>query len=289
MECMLNRQIVQESSGGGDTNETWVLNETLNLSNKFSYDAEFISGGRACIKISFGGKSMLGQTFYSLQYYFKGDTKGTTVCSTESGGWQNPAYRKLTFATAPTGELLTWLQANGVKQEKNLAIQPSKSLTITSNGTTTITPDVPYDAIGQVGVTVNVASSGGSGNGFSITFPATATNWNHQICMKLYLYNGSSMEISDYSTIAGKKVNNIVGLTSNKNYGDLTYVLKMTLTSGSIAQAEVYMNNDNGIGLSQYSTTQSGGSTTTPYNGMHLFWWPLSDIVLSSIEMYDTD
>lgn len=36
-------------------------------------------------------------------------------------------------------------------------IQPSKNLTITSNGTTTITPDAPYDAMGQVGVTVNVA------------------------------------------------------------------------------------------------------------------------------------
>lgn len=42
-------------------------------------------------------------------------------------------------------------------------IQPSKNLTITSNGTTTITPDVPYDAMGQVGVTVNVASGGASG------------------------------------------------------------------------------------------------------------------------------
>lgn len=40
-------------------------------------------------------------------------------------------------------------------------IQPSKSLTITSNGTTTITPDASYDAIRQVGVTVNVATSGG--------------------------------------------------------------------------------------------------------------------------------
>ena len=38
-------------------------------------------------------------------------------------------------------------------------IQPSKSVTVTSNGTTTITPDAPYDAIGQVGVTVNVAGA----------------------------------------------------------------------------------------------------------------------------------
>lgn len=49
------------------------------------------------------------------------------------------------------------------------AVQPSKALTVTSNGTTTITPDAPYDAIKQVDLTVNVAS-GGSG-----AEPATLT------------------------------------------------------------------------------------------------------------------
>lgn len=38
-------------------------------------------------------------------------------------------------------------------------IQESKSVTITSNGTTTVTPDTGYDALSQVDVTVNVASS----------------------------------------------------------------------------------------------------------------------------------
>lgn len=31
-------------------------------------------------------------------------------------GWLNESYRTITFATAPTGDLLTWLQANGTKQ-----------------------------------------------------------------------------------------------------------------------------------------------------------------------------
>lgn len=42
------------------------------------------------------------------------------------------------------------------------AVQPSKSLTITSNGTVSVTPDAPYDALKKVDVTVDVAS-GGSG------------------------------------------------------------------------------------------------------------------------------
>lgn len=36
-----------------------------------------------------------------------------------------------------------------------------KSVTITENGTTTITPDTPYDAMSKVDVVVNVPSSGG--------------------------------------------------------------------------------------------------------------------------------
>lgn len=39
-------------------------------------------------------------------------------------------------------------------------IQESKSVTITSNGATEITPDAPYDALAKANVTVNVASGG---------------------------------------------------------------------------------------------------------------------------------
>ena len=45
----------------------------------------------------------------------------------------------------------------------------SKALTITSNGTVSVTPDAPYDALKKVDVTVNVASGGGGAE------PATLT------------------------------------------------------------------------------------------------------------------
>lgn len=83
--------------------------------------------------------------------------------------WTSQAYRKLTFDAPPTGDLLTWLQANGVKQANDTAVQPSKDVSITANGTTTITPDAPYDALGKVDVSVNVASGGG-GEDDLITF-----------------------------------------------------------------------------------------------------------------------
>lgn len=143
-----------ESGSGGDTSETWVLNDLVDC-GEFGLEpvsANFISNSQQFIGIA---SRDIGELLYEQ------DEDSVSVFSEENSAWIDSAYRKLTFTIAPTGDLLTWLQANGVKQEKNLAIQPSKNLTITSNGTTTITPDVPYDAMGQVGVTVNVGGSSG--------------------------------------------------------------------------------------------------------------------------------
>lgn len=139
-----------EASSSGGTKETWVLNEKLGSKNA-TYTIDFTSNGTKYSKIviSIFAKSR-------LKY---GDT---LVNGSEGGaaGWINQAYRKIIFDTPPTGALLTWLQANGVKQPDYTSIQDSKSLTITSNGTVSVTPDVPYDALKKVDVTVNVASSG---------------------------------------------------------------------------------------------------------------------------------
>ena len=56
------------------------------------------------------------------------------------------------------------------------AVQPSKALTVTSNGTTTITPDAPYDAIKQVDLTVNVSGGG------AIDYTTIATTWAKYNC-----------------------------------------------------------------------------------------------------------
>ena len=47
-------------------------------------------------------------------------------------------------------------------QTGGAAVQPSKALTVTSNGTTTITPDAPYDALSSVDVTVAIPVYDGS-------------------------------------------------------------------------------------------------------------------------------
>ena len=89
----------QEPSSG----ETWVLNETYNGSTTASYDVNFTSNGESFAKLSYGDRPRWFIKYGETNVYF-------------NGTWTNAAYRTITFATLPTGDLLTWLQANGTKQ-----------------------------------------------------------------------------------------------------------------------------------------------------------------------------
>ena len=145
---------IQTGGGGGDTSETWVLNEYVDTATQQTFEISFVSNGKTFSKLVIGGRKVPGSggLVYSLLF---DDTKVA-----EGGAFlQNSIYRKVTFAAVPTGGLLTWLEANGVKQASDTAVQPSKALTVTSNGATTIAPDIPYDAIKQVDLTVNVSGS----------------------------------------------------------------------------------------------------------------------------------
>lgn len=46
----------------------------------------------------------------------------------------------------------------GTLEASSVSVQDTKALTITSNGTVSVTPDAPYDALKKVDVTVDVAS-----------------------------------------------------------------------------------------------------------------------------------
>lgn len=147
-----------EASSSGGAKETWVLNNTINTASAFSFSVSFVSNSVSYTGIKTGALTPSGR---DLRYI---DSSGST---TQAYGadvriWSDQAYRKLTFDTPPTGDLLTWLQSNGVKQPDDTAIQDTKALTITSNGTVSVTPDAPYDALKKVDVTVDVASGGGT-------------------------------------------------------------------------------------------------------------------------------
>ena len=154
--CEGNIIVENTESGGGSTSETWVLNSTLNMTPQNIFQVNFTSNGTKFTSMRKVQVTLLYSNSQGNTIVGSGTVANVTT-------WENDAYRKLVFDEAPTGDLLTWLTANGVKQPANLAVQPSKDVTVTSNGTTEITPDAPYDALKKVDVTVDVASGGPSG------------------------------------------------------------------------------------------------------------------------------
>ena len=171
----------------------------------------------------------------------------------------------------------------GTLEASSVSVQPSKSVTITSNGTATITPDKGYDALSSVDVTVNVASGGG-GAGFKVTFPATATDWQvvDPDSSHILFVDGTYQSVTDYSTIGGKTIENVSGIQIKSLDGQ--FVLKMTLSAGGIAQFNLSTD------ITSYAVTTAPNTTPTSYYaGRHMIWWPVEDTVISAIEMYNTD
>lgn len=145
-----------EASSSGAAKETWVLNNTINTASAFSFSASFVSNSVSYTGLRTGTFTPSGRDLVYIN-----SSGSTKVYGADVNTWMNQAYRKLTFDTPPTGALLTWLQSNATKQPDDTAIQDTKAVTITSNGTVSVTPDAPYDALKKVDVTVNVASGGG--------------------------------------------------------------------------------------------------------------------------------
>lgn len=141
----------------GDTSETWVIKDNAPVDEN-SYEL-----AKTNISFASGGAKFVALEVYTdgvviwLKYYPTANSV-IEVSSFEPGMedrfyWQNNAYKKLTFDTPPTGALLSWLQSNATKQTSGVSVQDT-------NGTVSVTPDVPYDALKKVDVSVNVASGG---------------------------------------------------------------------------------------------------------------------------------
>lgn len=98
------------------TGETWVLNYQIEPGSQ-SYNftgISFTSNNQNFDRIYYNRQSAAEGT---LSYFLNGTEKEVYYFNDYSDNWlDGEAYRTITFETATTGELLTWLQANGAKQ-----------------------------------------------------------------------------------------------------------------------------------------------------------------------------
>ena len=100
----------QEPSSG----ETWVLNESPSKpSSKIDLDINFTSNDTNFSHILIANETGVWRV-QGITYGV--DVGSGTLVYGSINGWSNTAYRTLILDTPPTGDLLTWLQANGTKQ-----------------------------------------------------------------------------------------------------------------------------------------------------------------------------
>ena len=135
------------------TGETWVLNETYTEGGSGSYNINFTSNGETFGQFSYGDMPRWYIKYGETNAYF-------------NGTWSNVAYRTINFTTPPTGDLLTWLQANGTKQETSAhKLTFGSNITITVNGSSVTTS--PYNLTNGDVITAT------TGGGYKISINGT--------------------------------------------------------------------------------------------------------------------
>ena len=274
-QTVANLAMAIDSIPSGGAKETWVIKS--DAGGEFATtQISFTSNGQKFTSI---GANDVGT--YIVLHYDNNEIANFDPGSSSGFEFYNEAYRKLTFDTSPAGALLTWLQSNATKQPDDTAVQDTKALTITSNGTVSVTPDAPYDALSSVDVTVNVSSGGGGGAGFKVTFPATANNWGMVKAGGIVQVDGTVVNMIDYSTLAGKTIPNVLEICV---WGNGYYFPYMTVQTGKIMLTLI-----DPLGVKTNTVADGESSVTYMGNGSYARWIPLADTVISAIEMYNTD
>lgn len=121
--------------------------------------------------------------------------------------------------------------------------------------------------------------------GYKVTFPATAKNWDRVSFFAVICANGTIVDGTTYSVIAGQTVEGVIALKCvNRNS---SWNLKITLDTGAIAS---YVNISMDAVSMQLQIVNGPGVVSPPYwDATECIWLPIADTTISAIEMYSTD
>ena len=155
---------------------------------------------------------------------------------------------------------------------------------IRSKGGTSDTLVFPDGFVSAISAIQTGGGGGEVSSGHSVTFPATANNWDKILNYAvLVLSDGSTVDFKDYSVVAGRIINNVIDIrASARSY----YLLRLTLTAGAIVVARISA----GGQVLSANRTEAPGSTQFYYaaDSSNFSFMPVEDIIISTIELMYT-
>lgn len=108
---------IQYIAPNGETALTWTIKQHPQASTAFETAINFTSNNEAFNKIQIKYNDPPYEFYFKITY-INSTTSTNKVVFDGSNAWESygEAYRTITFETAPTGDLLAWLQANATPQ-----------------------------------------------------------------------------------------------------------------------------------------------------------------------------
>lgn len=142
--------------------ETWIINEVPNFpSSDVHQKIPFMTIATSQVT---GGSLSYNYPYTIFHIYSVGRIHFQTNNGINSPAymqkWEDPRYRRVSFLTPPSGDLLAWLTDNAVKitdgESYSYNVQESLDYTVNGSSKRTVAPTPPYDSLRKVIVKTNI-------------------------------------------------------------------------------------------------------------------------------------
>ena len=90
-----------------DVSKTWRFNDAISCWDGMTWNVNFVALGYPCTSIF---------STYNNNLFYTMPGLGRVLARDTAGNWSGEEYRTVTFDDPPTGDFLTWLQANATPQ-----------------------------------------------------------------------------------------------------------------------------------------------------------------------------